>query len=238
MPRSRRDNPDDEQSVRVRVFVNLNDFAQAWQFEHAKVIGKQISHNDRENALVEVMDVRWESLPEAILDQLDEMEYIGDSPKEMRAVDIYACSGKRNDADRQKFEAWLEDTLDPFPGFEVHSFNSREEKQGKCAKCETPLRRNDVIKGLNTKVACDLLSHAVNDSYDIAVLVMEDEEIVPSVLSVQDIFDKQIIHVGTRGRGDALRSAAWGNFLLEDLVPELVSPEDIKIGFSKKKKRS
>jgi hypothetical protein len=66
---------------------------------------------------------------------------------------------------------------------------------------------------------------------------MEDEEIVPSVLSVQDIFDKQIIHVGSRNRGNALRSAAWGNFLLEDLVPELVSPEDIKIGFSRKKKR-
>lgn len=235
MARRGREKDDDDEVVRVRVFVNLNDFAQAWQFEHAKVIGKKIGREDRGNALMEVIDVRWEHFPEAVIDQLDEIEYIGDYPKEMRAVDIYASSGKKNDAERLKFEAWLDDTLDPLPGFEVHTFNSREENNIKCTKCEHVLKR-DVIKGLNTAVACDLLSHAVNDSYDIAVLVMDNEEIVPSVLSVQDIFDKQIVHVGLKERGNALRSAAWGNFLLEDLVPELVSPEDIKIGYARKRK--
>ena len=63
---------------------------------------------------------------------------------------------------------------------------------------------------------------------------MDDPEIVPSVLSVQEIFDKQIIHVGSRGEGEALRSAAWGNFHLEHLVSQLVPSDEFKQKYRKK----
>ena len=232
--RQRRDKGDTDPFVRVRVFINHLDFARSWQFEQAKLIGKQLGAVEKANAIAESMSIKWESLPEIILEQLEEMAYIGETPKEIRAVDIYASVDKRNDAAKHEFELWLDEDLDPLPGFQVHTFSTKKENKKICKQCDRPLDRSELVKGLNTKVACDLLSHAVNDSYDIAVLIMDDPEIVPSVLGVQEIFDKQIIHVGSRGEGDALRSAAWGNFYLDRLVSQLMTSDDFKRKYKKK----
>jgi hypothetical protein len=235
MGRQKWDRADNDQTVRVRVFINHLDFARAWQFEHSKLTGTPLTSAEKNNVLLESKNIRWEMLPQAILEHLDQMGYIDQTPKEMRAIDVYASADRANNEQRSEFETWLDEELDPLAGYQVHPFLRKKENKKLCSHCEEPLDRSEFVKGLNTKVACDLLSHAVNDAYDIAVLIMDDEEIVPSVLSVQEIFDKQIIHIGAKGEGEALRSAAWGHITLEDLVSELISSDDFKKRYNKRR---
>jgi len=220
--RSRREKRENEQSLRVQIFVNLADLAREWQFEHSKIVGKKLSAEQRARAYYDAKSIPWSKFPQAIIDQLDEMDYIGEFEKELVSVEVYSASENTNNNNRKEFETWLEEELDPLPGFEVHPFTRKDEQAKKCQHCDEPLQGSELIKGLTTKVACDLLSHAVDDAYDIAVVVMDDPDVVPSVLSVQEIFDKHIVHVGSKGEGEALRSAAWGNFNLETIVAELV----------------
>lgn len=126
--------------------------------------------------------------------------------------------------DKSDFERWLDEELDPIPGFQVHEFSIITKVEARrCGECKNSIGKSEVVKGLNTQIACDMLSQAVRDSYDIGVIMMSDPELVPSVVCVQEIFDKQIIHIGPRSEGDALRSAAWGHLMFENLVPSLMS---------------
>lgn len=191
-------------------------------------------------------DVRWERLPDTIMKYLDTLDYIGDIEKEMRGIDVYATvtkprngnqhdrGGKKDggkddndsttDDDKTDFERWLDEELDPIPGFQVHIFSTTSEaKKRRCNSCKKTFGKSKNVKGLNTQIACDMLSHAVRDSYDIGVIMMSDAELVPSIICVQEIFDKQIIHIGSRSGGQALRSAAWAHLIFENLVPDLMS---------------
>ncbi len=218
-----------QDSLRVRVFVDHWEFALSWQIAHSGLIGRHLTQNDIKNARFESQDIRWELLSEAVIDHLDELDYIEDLPKELRLIDVYASKSPTNDSTRREFEEWLENTLDPLPGFQVHHFNRKsDDKMKECKTCSSKLEKPELEKGLKTKIACDMLSLAVKDVYDIGVLIADDAELTPSILSVQEIFDKKIIHIGVKGKGDALRSAAWGHFLLDDIMRDMISPDDFK----------
>ncbi|HYD12872.1 MAG TPA: hypothetical protein VEC11_08490 [Allosphingosinicella sp.] len=223
--------------MRVRVFIDHWEFARSWQLEHSKITRRKLTEPDRRNAQIESQMIQWALLPDAILKHLSEMAYIGDAPKEMRAIDVYASILKTNDAATNAFRDWLDEELDPLPGFQVHNFLRKQDTSTPhCSRCGADLEKPELEKGLKTKVACDMLSCAVKDLYDIGVLIMDDAELVPSVLSVQEIFDKQIIHVGARNEGDELRSAAWGHFLLEDLMPDIISSDEFRRQFDNRRK--
>ena len=52
---------------------------------------------------------------------------------------------------------------------------------------------------LDTHIATDLIGDATFDVYDIALIVSEDSDFVPSVDFVQEMRNKQIVHVGFGG---------------------------------------
>ena len=202
---------------RVRVFLDHWEFSESWR----ELTGKDLSEKrDFESVL-------WDRLPQAILDQLDHMDYLTDTPKEMRAIDVYASLPRRNSEKEQALKKWLCHNLDELPGYTVQ-MGARKPDPRKCKKCGGELYL-EVEKGIKTKVACDLLSLAMKDAYDVGVLIMDDPELIPSIQCVQEILDKQIIHVGiahaeltaTRQHCSQVRSAAWGHILLEDLLPNI-----------------
>ena len=61
-------------------------------------------------------------------------------------------------------------------------------------------------KMLDTHIATDLIGDATFDVYDIALIVSEDSDFVPSVDFVQEMRNKQIVHVGFGGYSNDLRS--------------------------------
>jgi NYN domain-containing protein len=230
----RRERDNSEDVARVRVFIDHWEFSLSWQIAYSGFTRRKLTAADLENAQTKAQEVRWALLPDIILEHLDELEYIGDDVKELRNVDVYASARKSgNQRVDNEFIEWLEGTLDPLPGFQVHHFPRKTGKSSiQCGTCGASLERPELQKGLKTKMACDLLSYAVEDLYDIAVLFADDSELAPSILCVQEIFDKKVIHIGLTGRGQALRSAAWGHILLNELMKDLFVPDD----FGKKRK--
>jgi uncharacterized LabA/DUF88 family protein len=61
-------------------------------------------------------------------------------------------------------------------------------------------------KMLDTHIATDLIGDATFDVYDIALLVSEDSDFVPAVEFVQEMRNKQVIHVGFGGHTNEVRS--------------------------------
>src|SRR5205085_11468444 len=184
---------DSEDIARVRVFIDHWEFSLSWQIAYSGFTRRKLTASDLENAQVESQKIEWKLLPDIILEHLDEVEYIKDSPKELRNVDVYASA--RNSGNQKAdndFRNWLEKELDPLPGFEVYHFPRKKLKRSvQCKGCGASLDRPELEKGLKTKMACDLLSYAVEDLYDIGVLFADDPELSPSVLCVQEIFDKK-----------------------------------------------
>jgi uncharacterized LabA/DUF88 family protein len=225
-----------DDTARVRVFVDHWEFSNSWLIAYSGFTGSKLTGDELKTAQMKSKEINWPLLPDAVIEHLDEIEYIGNSEKELRNIDVYASMRRTGDqkADND-FKDWLEHTLDHYAGFEVHHFNRNDHASLiQCRGCGAPLESPELEKGLKTAMACDLLSYAVKDLYDIAVLFADDAELAPSILSVQEIFDKKVIHVGLPNRGQSLRSAAWGHFLLNDLMKDLIKPDD----FKRKKNRS
>jgi uncharacterized LabA/DUF88 family protein len=61
-------------------------------------------------------------------------------------------------------------------------------------------------KMLDTHIATDLIGDATFDVYDIALIVSEDSDFVPSVEFVQEMRGKHVVHVGFGGHSNDLRS--------------------------------
>ncbi len=210
------------EAVRVRVLLDHWEFARSCKRSLLARDGRHITPREEKSAQSDVADeVRWHKLADAIMDHLDTMDYIADSEKELRAIDVYASVSPNNSDEARGLKNWLRDYLDRLPGFNVHQFDRTYDRPEVCPKCKDRLQP-EIEKGLKTKVACDILSWAVEDHYDIAVLVMDDPELIPSIMCVQEVFDKQIVHVGLRSNGEQVRSAAWGHILLEDIFPEIM----------------
>ena len=59
---------------------------------------------------------------------------------------------------------------------------------------------------LDTHIATDLIGDATFDVYDIALIVSEDSDFVPAVEFVQEMRNKQVVHVGFGSHMNELRS--------------------------------
>lgn len=61
-------------------------------------------------------------------------------------------------------------------------------------------------KMLDTYIATDLIGDATFDAYDVALIVSEDSDFIPAVEFVQEMRNKQVIHVGFGSHNNDLRS--------------------------------
>ncbi len=51
-------------------------------------------------------------------------------------------------------------------------------------------------KGIDVKIAVDLISGAVNDKYDTAILVSSDTDLVPAIDFIRNKYDKKVEYIG------------------------------------------
>ncbi|HYN45520.1 MAG TPA: NYN domain-containing protein [Allosphingosinicella sp.] len=220
--------------ARVRVFVDYSNFARRWES-----VTKSSPHEN----------FKWDAFPGVILDHLARMDHVS-AELEMRAIKIYASvkpfdeSHPENEEeslvkqwlkDRGEeglFKKWLQDDLDQLPGYTV-DISMQINDPVACSDCGHSAD-HFVERGVDTKIAIDLLALATRDLYDIGVLVSEDSDLVPSTKCVQDVLDKHIVHLGFApkkrikeskkdvSRKDELRASSWGHLLLDDMLPALL----------------
>ncbi len=205
----------DRETARVRIFMDYWNFARNWQ--------RATAHFPNEN-------LDWGEFPKSILEHLDEIPHIRNSRKDLRAVKIYASvaplnvEGQDLEAheinEEQRLQSWLQNDLDQLAAYTV-DITIRSNKPLRCDLCSHN-NSQFVEQGVDTKIAIDLVALASRDLYDIAVLITDDGDLVPSTQCVQDTIDKQIVHLGFKGQKTDVRNEAWGHLFVDDMFATIL----------------
>lgn len=191
----------------VRVFIDFWNFQLCWNDAHPfdKSKGEAPTKID------------WKGLPIALMNELPSA--MGAQKKDghqFKGVNVYASVNPAAGSKDQGLKNFLSKTMNQMPGYQVYIFDRKErisEENGvKVIKT--------VEKGVDTRIVTDLFAGAINNTYDIALLVSNDSDFCPAISSIQERLDKHIIHVGFRRGGDEIRASCWSHMLLDGNVAE------------------
>lgn len=158
----------------------------------------------------------WKTLPKVLTRESGNIVDQG-------ALAIYAgmnVYGSFNKATEKGLLNWATNTLDAFPGVNAH-FKPRTKKKSfpSCPKCHSKTEKcvhcgNDMRgteeKGIDTRIATDLVSLAWEKAYDIAVLVSADQDFVPAAEYLQNKGIK-VVHAGFPPNGMLLKQKCWAS---------------------------
>ena len=142
-----------------------------------------------------------------------------DARGEYAGMSVYMSSDESSSAEA-KFRGWATNVLDRFPGVNVSlvprikkasgpKCPSCHEVVGSCPKCEADMRGTEE-KGVDVRIATDMIMLAWADSYDIAVLVSSDSDLVPAAEFLQTKGLK-VIHGSIPPRGAYMSQKCWGS---------------------------
>ena len=142
-----------------------------------------------------------------------------------QGLNFYGSYDPRSEPGRKSFE-WATDIVDTFRGVSVSmSKRNRKHSPPKCPACfsEIPVctecgadMRGTEEKGVDVRMATDMIKLAWEDNYDIAVLVSSDRDFVP-VAEFLETKGIKVIHGAFTPKGRELTKACWGNIDLFDM---------------------
>ena len=194
--------------LRVRVFIDF------WNFT-LSVKG----HDDQ-------FRIAWQKLGPVLTAETGKL--LTGSVPNYEGLHVYGSydPNKPNDA---KLKNWFANTLDKMPGVNV-VLVPRQRKKGypKCPVCQNEAKacaacgndmRGTEEKGVDTRIATDLISLAWADGYDAAVLISADRDFVPVAEFLQTKGIK-IIHGTFPPNGSELTQKCWGNIILPPLMSQ------------------
>ena len=199
--------PQAEHRIRVKVFVDF------WNFQLTI------------NSLDPDFKIDWQGLGPVvaneslmIVDATASMSYQG-----MNVYGSYDPRGKKDEGLRR----WASNTLNRFPGVQVTMIQRQRKKRGpvcpscheevsSCPYCQSGMRGTEE-KGVDTRIATDMIKLAWVDNYDVAVLISSDRDFVPVVefLSTRGV---KTIHGAFPQQGSKLTQTCWGNIQLHRVM--------------------
>ncbi len=137
----------------------------------------------------------------------------------MNVYGSYDSSGEKD----QGLRRWASTFLSRQPGIQVTMIPrqlkhggpvcpSCHEEMSDCPICGADMRGTEE-KGVDTRIATDMIKLAWADSYDVAVLLSSDRDFVPVVefLSTRGV---KTIHAAFPPQGSMLTQSCWGNISL------------------------
>lgn len=141
-------------------------------------------------------------------------------------MNVYGSYNKRSE---RSLKNWSATVLDAFPGVNAH-FKERTKKKShpKCPKCHDAVHncpacgedmRGTEEKGVDTRIATDLVSLAWEGAYDVAILVTADQDFVPAAEYLQNKGIK-VIHGGFPPNGMLLRQKCWASIDIPNFKDE------------------
>lgn len=138
---------------------------------------------------------------------------------------VYISYGPKD----EKLRRWAEDTLSAFPGYTIEAYERQPKSNQKCQQCKQfitvcpnceALLQGTMEKGVDTKLAVDMISMAWDGFYDTAVLVSSDRDFIPAV-EMLGRRGKKIFQAGIPPRGRELATACWDSIDLSSLRDKL-----------------
>ena len=140
------------------------------------------------------------------------------SAGEYQGLNVYGSYDPASEADR-RLHRWATRVVDTFPGVSV-SIVPRQRKRSppvcpschsavaECHACGADMRGTEE-KGVDVRMATDMISLAWVDNYDVAVLVSSDRDFVP-VAEFLETRGIKVIHGAFPPRGAQLSARCWG----------------------------
>lgn len=138
---------------------------------------------------------------------------------EHQGLNFYGSYDPSSDQDR-KLHRWATKVVASFPGNRVvMSPRPRKLSPPGCPACREPLAncpacgadmRGTEEKGVDVRMATDMISLAWSDNYDVAVLVSSDRDFIPVAEFLGDRGLK-VIHGAIPPKGAHLSTASWGS---------------------------
>jgi len=185
--------------LRIRIFVDFWNFSLSLRRED------------------DAFKVDWKSVASVMVAEAAQL--LG-GPVTYEAMHVYGSydPAKPNDA---KFKNWFSTWLDKQPG--VHTVlleRQRKRNHLTCPHCHQEVKdcphcgkdlRGTEEKGVDTRIATDLISLAWSNGYDVAVIVSADRDFVPVADFLQSKGIK-VIHAAFPPSGSQLSQRCWGNF--------------------------
>ena len=184
----------------VKVFVDFWNFQLRWNDEH-----KPVSAGDPHVRLA------WEKMPTVLVAELPVV--LGAAEQlAYRGTSMFASVDPRQGSKDEGLKRYLH-FLGQQTGFQV-SVRDRKPKKDHCPHCSRQIDRM-VEKGVDASIVTALYEGAINNSYDVALILSNDADHIPAIKTIQDRLNKQIIHVGFKRGGSEVRTATWGHILLD-----------------------
>lgn len=193
--------------VAVRIFVDFWNFQLSWNDAFPR---------DRSKGEAPVK-IDWKGLPTVFLNELPTALGGAKSPLQFKGINVYASVNPDPQGKDVGLKSFLHKVLNQMVGYKVF-VTDRKERRSTDSQGNTVIRT--VEKGVDTSIVTDLFSGAINQSYDVAMLVSNDSDFCPAIQTIQDRLDRQIIHVGFRRGGDEIRSTCWSHIILDGSVSE------------------
>ena len=161
-----------------------------------------------------------------ILSKAAVAEIDSDTSADFVGMNVYISSDMNSQAEAG-MRRWAT-FVDTFPGVNVQMVARKREKVGpkcpndgchtiveKCPHCDGDMR-GTTEKGVDVKIATDMLTLGWDDTYDVGVLVSADSDFVPVAEYLKNK-GKKIIHAQFPPKGAELSQKCWGRINLTDL---------------------
>jgi hypothetical protein len=188
----------------VKLFVDFWNFQLRWN--------EQMCTQDS-------LRIAWRALPTTLIAELAAIFGPGE-PFVYRGTYVFASVNPQSGSKDEGLKKFLH-SLNQATGFQVLT-RERRAKHEACPHCNKQIDRM-IEKGVDASIVTTLYEGAINNSYDIAILLSNDGDHVPAIKTIQDRLNKQIVHVGFKRGGNEVRSAAWGHIILDgELANRLV----------------
>ena len=130
----------------------------------------------------------------------------------------------------ERTRKWAMNTLDRYPGVQVTMLPRQRKRNGpvcpachtellQCVRCGSDMRGSEE-KGVDTRIATDMIKFAWIDNYDIAVLLSSDRDFVP-VIDFLDTRGIKTIHAAFPPSGSILTQRCWGNINVPSMIEKI-----------------
>lgn len=203
--------PSTPKPERIHIFVDF------WNFE--------LSLKD----VVPTFKTDWIKLPQVIFQEAASIL------KPASGADYVGMSvfGSYNAATETRLKNWATVTLASFPGTSVDFVARRRVVKGPtCPNChnvvtDCPFCNGSMLgtkeKGVDTRIATNMIRMAWENLYDSAVIITADEDLSPaaSFLSTKGI---RVLHAKFPPFGAHLSRVCWANFAIPPLMPRFQRP--------------
>jgi len=152
------------------------------------------------------------------------------APTTFEGTYIYTSFNPSTEEGR-KFRNWATSWLDRQPGINVEIRERKPKALPQCPVCHKDISHcphtqcgkpivATVEKGIDTLLVTDLIRFAYSNTYDVAVLVTSDADMVPGVKFIQTL-NKKVIQAGFPPRGIDLATECWGSFNIMDIAAKI-----------------